>query len=107
MHIPSGALFQTLCLILLAQLFSPMAVTAAERTVFNQILRVEIKQIRQITRINISCDHEPVYMARELPGSVSESGSPILAGHCLNQKEGILTAISAGFCFAALEAIQC
>lgn len=69
MHIPSGALFQTLCLILLAQLFSPMAVTAAERTVFNQILRVEIKQIRQITRINISCDHEPVYMARELPGS--------------------------------------
>lgn len=68
-HIASGSLFQALCLILLAHLLSPVALSAAERGSSNQILRVEIKQVRQLTRINISCDHEPTYTVRALSGN--------------------------------------
>lgn len=69
MQSASGVLSRALCLILLAHLLFPVALSAAEPGSFNQILRVEIKQIRQLTRINISCDREPAYTASALAGN--------------------------------------
>ncbi|CAH2029982.1 tetratricopeptide repeat protein [Trichlorobacter ammonificans] len=56
------------CLALVVALLFPGIVSAAPDVSANRILRVEIKNIKQLTRITLSCEAEPRYTVTALPG---------------------------------------
>lgn len=56
------------CLALVLALFCPGAVSAAPDAPLNRILRVEIKNVKHLTRITVACETEPRYTVTSLPG---------------------------------------